>query len=515
MAMAAPLRLAELLGALSLVADLGFGLPPGEATRTCLIATGLARKLDVSEADVADVFYAALLQHIGCTATAHETALVFGNELVTTAAAARTNYVDPRDVFVTFFPAVSRSLLGRVRLMTFFLTRGRRWAERSAAAVCDVARETARRIGLSQGVQHGLGHIDECWNGRGNPQGLEGDAIALPARITLAAEAAALFDGIGGPELAVDALRQRSGGMLDPAIVEVLIANAPALLEEADAGDPRQHLLEVEPRPVLSIAEPALPGVAAAFADVADLKSPYTHGHSTGVARIAVAAGENLGLDASEVRRLEVAALLHDLGRVGISDAIWEKPGPLNSLEQEQVRLHPYHSERILAASASFRPLATLAGMHHEHLDASGYPRGCRASEIPMPARVLAAADAYQAMTQRRPHRDALSADRAADELSGESRGGRLDADAIAAVLQAVGRPRAIPKVRPSGLSDREIEVLRLVAEGCSNRELAGRLYISPRTAEHHIQHVYAKIGVSSRAGAALFAMEHDLLGPK
>jgi DNA-binding NarL/FixJ family response regulator len=151
--------------------------------------------------------------------------------------------------------------------------------------------------------------------------------------------------------------------------------------------------------------------------------------------------------------------------------------------------------------------------MHHERLDGSGYHRGCRGRDIPAACRVLAAADAFQAMTQPRPHREALTAERAQEELVRESRAGRLDSDAVAAVLEAAGqRLRTRRDLRPAGLSEREIEVLRLVAAGCSNRELAKRLHISPRTADHHVQHIYAKIGVSSRAAAALFALEHDLL---
>jgi DNA-binding NarL/FixJ family response regulator len=177
--------------------------------------------------------------------------------------------------------------------------------------------------------------------------------------------------------------------------------------------------------------------------------------------------------------------------------------------------MHPYHSERILATSSVLEPMARAAGMHHERLDGSGYHRGCRARELPPAARVLAAADGFHAMTQERPHRVALTAEQAADELKQEVRLGRLDPDAVSAVLEAAGRrsPRRRDNLRPGGLSERQIEVARLVAAGFSNPEIASRLVISRRTAEHHVQHIYAKIGASSRASAALFAMEHGLLG--
>jgi DNA-binding NarL/FixJ family response regulator len=176
--------------------------------------------------------------------------------------------------------------------------------------------------------------------------------------------------------------------------------------------------------------------------------------------------------------------------------------------------MHPYHSERILATSRSLEPMALVAGMHQERLDGSGYHRGCRARELPPAVRILAAADEFQAMTQERPHRAALTPEQAADELTREARAGCLDADAVAAVLDVAGqgRRRRPADLRPAGLSEREVEVLRLVGQGCSNPDVASRLVISRRTAEHHVQHIYAKVGVSSRPALALFAMEHELL---
>jgi HD-GYP domain-containing protein (c-di-GMP phosphodiesterase class II) len=513
--MADRLRLADILGGLSIVADLGFGLPPETAMRSCLIGTALARELGVAEDEVADTFYASLLLHVGCTAFAHEATAAMGDDLTVNSAVARTNFADAGDVLTSFIPEATRGMspLSRVRAATFVVTRGKSFGKRHETASCEVARETARRLGLSGSLQRALYEVHEWWSGGGAPRGLEGEEIAIPARIARVASDAALFDDIGGPELAVDAVRCRSGGMLDPSIVEVFIANARALLAEADAGDPRLRILEVEPEPAVEKDQSELAQVAAAFGDLADLKTPFTHGHSKGVASLAKAAAEGIRLDSVSVSRLHVAALLHDLGRVGISNAIWEKPGSLTAAEWEQVRMHPYHSERILATSRAFEPIASMAGMHHERLDGSGYYRGCRGRDIPVAHRVLAAADAFQAMTQKRPYREPLSPEQAGAELVRDSRDGRLDPDVVAAVLDAAGQRRTSRRdLRPAGLSDRETEVLRLVAEGCSNPEIATRLTISRRTAEHHVQHVYSKIGVSSRAAAALFALEHDLL---
>lgn len=254
--------------------------------------------------------------------------------------------------------------------------------------------------------------------------------------------------------------------------------------------------------------------VCRVFGDAVDLKSPFHHGHSAGVASLACDAAERLGMAAAEVRGLRRAALLHDIGRAAVPNGVWEKPGPLGFGDWERVRLHAYHSERILSRCAPLASLASLAGMHHERLDGSGYHRGASASATPMSARVLAAADAFQAATQERAHRPALGPEAAARSLAADADAGRLDGDAARAVIEAAGqRAPATRGARPAGLTDRQVEVLRLVARGLSNPEIARELVVTRRTAEHHVQDIYAKIGVSSRAAAALFAMEHDLLG--
>jgi len=508
-------RLADLLAGLSLISDHGLGLPPDDAVRSCLVATALARKLDLHESEVACVFYDALLEHVGCTGYAHDTYLVWGDDVAANRAAQRTNFADPKELVTTYLPSLLRELEGweRAQVAARFLTRGPGFLERFATASCEVAAHTARRLGLSEEVQLSLRQYSEWWNGKGVPHGVKGEEIALTGRVVHVASVAVKFEVLGGLELAVEAVRRRAGTVLDPAVADAFVSHAAELLEAASRGDPRHRVLEAEPEPVRFVPIARLPELAAAFGDLADLKTPFTHGHSAGVAHLARRAGEILGLDTDMLARLEVAALLHDLGRVAISNAVWEKPGPLTSGEWGQVRLHAYHSERILSCTAVLEPMAALAGMHHERMDGSGYHRGCTAAQLPMPARVLAAADALQAMMQARPHRAALSVDEAAERLQDDVRAGRHDHDAVRAVVDAVGgRPQRKAVLTPGGLSEREVEVLQLVAQGLSNREIAQRLYISPRTAEHHVQHIYAKVGISSRAAAALFAMEHGFL---
>jgi HD-GYP domain-containing protein (c-di-GMP phosphodiesterase class II) len=509
------LRLAELLAILSLVADLGFGLPAESAIRSSLVGTAIARRMGVTDAEVADVLYTGLLAHLGCIGFAHETAAVFGDELAMTRAVAQTNIADPDDIVRSFVPTVTAGMAPARRdaIVAFLISSaGERFGERFNAASCEVGRDVARRLGLSAGVPRGVYEVLEWWNGHGGFRALNGNEIALPARVVQVGQVAAHFARSGGAEAAVIAVRARAGGTLDPAIVETFARDAAEILGRLDSGDPRDLVLTVEPPPVHTVPDWRLLEVAGVFADVVDLKSPYLLGHSADTANLAVAAGERLGFGSGSLRQLHVAALLHDVGRVGISASIWDREGLLTTSQWEQVRLHPYHSERILATSPALAELAPVVGMHHERADGSGYYRGCRNPTIPMAARVLAAADRFQTMTQRRPHRAARPAEQAADVLADEGRAGRFDRDAVAGVLEAAGHRRPLRVGRPAGLSDREVEVLDLVARGLSNREIAGQLGISSRTAEHHVQHVYSKIGVSSRAAAALFAMEHGLL---
>jgi DNA-binding CsgD family transcriptional regulator len=195
-----------------------------------------------------------------------------------------------------------------------------------------------------------------------------------------------------------------------------------------------------------------------------------------------------------------------------VRNGIWDKPGPLSDGEWERVRLHPYYTERVLARPQGLARLGALAGLHHERLDGSGYHRGAPAGALPPAARILAAADAYHAMTEPRPHRPPWAPDAAAEELRRLVRAGRLDGAAANAVLQAAGHRVRRRRAWPAGLSAREVEVLRLVARGRSNRDIARLLVVSEPTVAHHVQHIYAKIGATSRAGATLYAMQHALL---
>jgi HD-GYP domain-containing protein (c-di-GMP phosphodiesterase class II) len=378
------------------------------------------------------------------------------------------------------------------------------------AATCEVARSASQGLGLPEPVQAGLSHMFAMWNGKGFPA-TAGESIPFAARVMRVALTAVMFASHANSEVAVAEVRRRAGTQLDPNLAGLLVDRADELLGDLDGIDAYQAVLDAEPEPVRRIQQDSLTDVARTFGNLVDLKSPWLHGHSAGVGDLAGAAAGVLGLR-EEMETLRVAGYLHDLGRVGISSAIWEKAGPLTTAEQDQTRLHAYHSERILARIPPLMGLAKLAGQHHERSDGSGYHRGATAAQLSMSSRVLACADAYRSMIEDRPHRKAIAATVAADRLEADTKAGRFDADAAAAVIEAAGLRRAVRRIRPAELTERQVDVLRLVSRGLSNADIAERLVLSRRTVEHHVQDMYAKIGASTRAGAAMFAMQHGLL---
>jgi HD domain len=304
--MPARLRLADLLAGLSVASDLGFGLPPETAMRSCLLATGLARKLDLSEDEVGNTFYASLLFHVGCPAYSHETAALFGNELTILGAVAKTNVADPGDFATTLIPEATRGLApgSRDELAGRIVRHGPTFGRLFEIASCEVASAVARRVGLGDGVQRALAEVGERWDGNGVPRGLKEDAISCPARIARATADAAVLEDLGGAEVAAAGLRARAGSLLDPAVVEAFATHAQELVTDARAGDPRARLLELEPAPVGERTEEQLRDIAAAFGHVADLKLPALHGHSAGVASLAAGAARRLRLDARSMAAL-------------------------------------------------------------------------------------------------------------------------------------------------------------------------------------------------------------------
>lgn len=505
-------RLLGLLGGLAAVTDLGVGAASDESLRRCIVATRLARAAGCADDEIRDIVYISLLEHIGCTAPSHESAAVWGDDIATGRLAFLMDFADPRDLFRVWIPGLAAATgRSRARVLATTLRSMRAFDAVGPVATCDVAREASGRLGLPEAVRHGLVHALCMWNGKGYPR-RAGEEIPLSTRLMHVASIATLFLLHAGPDDAVTQVRRRSGTYLDPALAELFVSHAHDLLDGVETLDAYEGALDCEPDPVRYVGTDDLESVSRTFGDLVDLKSPRLHGHSSAVADLGAAAAAGLGL-ASDVHTVRMAGHLHDIGRVAASSRIWNKAEPLSATERDQANLHPYHSERILARVPELSEIARLAGQHHEHCDGSGYHRGIGGDRLSMASRVLAATDAYCWMTAG-DGATAGSTDGAAKQLRDAARHGHLDGEAVAAVLEAAGHPRQARRHGPAGLTSRQVEVLRLVASGLSNRDIAERLVISPRTAEHHVQDVYARIGASTRAAAALFAMEHGLLGP-
>ncbi len=513
------LRLAESLAALSLVGDLGMGFALEHAVRVTYLAGRLAAKLGLGADERSNVFYVGLLHGIGCTADAHDLARVYrANEIALKTAGAVLDDDDPIAGLRFTITHAGSSGPAIVRPVAFVraLALGEAAFRDGLRAHCEVGDLLASAVGVPAVARDGLLALFDRWDGKGIRR-LGGTDLPLAARVFHVAKTATAHFDRAGAEAAVAAVRAQAGRALEPALADAFLdvaAQEPVLaaLTEPDLWDRTLALEPADRRLEFDAASHA--AMFEAIADMADLKSPAFHGHSRRVSALAVAAGRQLGLPVPDLEVLGRAALAHDLGRVSIPNTILDKPRALASAEWEVVRLHAYHSERTLLRSTALAPYAATAGLHHERLDGSGYHRGVRAPSIPPSARVLAAADSYQALTSARSYRPALEPQRAASALREDAAAGRLDGGAVEAVIAtASGQPVRLMGGRR--LSEREVEVLGLLASGFSTREVAARLTITEKTVRHHVEHIYDKLGVSTRAAAVVAALHEGRLGDR
>jgi HD-GYP domain-containing protein (c-di-GMP phosphodiesterase class II)/DNA-binding CsgD family transcriptional regulator len=511
---ASGVRLAELVASLSFATDLGRGLAMEHSIRRALLALRLADQVSAGEDDRVAAYYTGLLDGVYCHADADEQAMWFGDDIAVKADSYEADAESFRGLlFLLRRLGSGESGLARMRRIAEFPLRGwtelNRWLETHSA----LQAEFAARIELPTSVTGALRQSYERWDGKGVPNGTKGETIPLAARIVCLADVIEVHHHRGGVEAARAAARERSGSEFDPRLARTLDAHAAELLAGLDRATSWAEVIEAEPGLDRVVSAGELDVVLEAMADLVDMKSPRFAGHSRGVANLAAEAARACGMSAAEQRLLRRAGFVHDLGRLGVSNAIWDKRGPLTAAERERVRLHPYLTDRMLAGIAALEPVRRVAARHHERLDGTGYPGGLRAAQLSPADRILAAADAYHAMNEPRPHRDELSRAAAAAEMRAEARAGRLDGDAVRAVLAAAGHRATKRREWPGGLTAREVEVLSLLARGHSNKEIAGRLFVTPRTVSSHVEHIYAKLGVSSRARATHFATQHGLVG--
>lgn len=507
---------AELLAALSVAVDLGLGQPGEHMLRSALIATRLADRLGLTGPQRDAVYYTTLIMWIGCHADSHEYARWFGDDI---AVRHDTYLVDnaglPMMRFLMANIARGESLLHRVNVMATLFINARGQLSRMIHSHCTSAALLADRMGLGPEVQAALAFTFERYDGGGMPTGARGDAIPIQMRIAQLADLAEVHHRMHGVPGAVELAATRRGGQFDPQIVDVFVRDAEAILAGPATGDVWAGALHEAPDRHERLDDDGLDAMLSALGDFVDLKCPFTLGHSRSVAKLAGDAAAVAGLDADTVALTRRAGHVHDLGRIGVSNQIWSKSGPLSAGEFERVRLHPYLTVRILSQVSALRSVAQIAGNHHESLDGSGYPRGLPGSALGLPDRILAAAVNYQSACEPRPYREEFTPASAARRLHDRVGAGSLDPFAAEAVLHAAGQRTKGPAVRPDGLTPREVDVLRLVAQGRTNKDIAKTLVISEKTARNHIERTYAKIGASNRIGASMYALHHGLVNPE
>jgi HD-GYP domain-containing protein (c-di-GMP phosphodiesterase class II) len=506
-------RTAEVIAATCLATDLAMGFPFEHGLEATLITMRLCEVLDVDREVESQTYYGSLLMHVGCQVNAAERSHIFAGSLTETGW--HRIFGSPFDAAVGSLAAIPRP--------------GDPWPRRIAqyatgvpkavtalrpyfAAMCEASEMLAERMGVPASI-HGLFPlVTERWDGWGNLRRATGDQIPLAIRIVHVGRDAAYQRLMGDDEYVVKTIQARGGHAFDPEITEAFVANWSSILGGSEPADSVwDEVLSIEPKPWLMLEETDIDRALAAVGAFSDLASPYLAGHASGVGELAAAAAGVCGWDDREITAVRRAGYVHDLGRVSVDPRIWENGGRLSADEWEHVRLHPYHTDRILSRSAFLAPLASTAGTHHERLDGSGYHRGLNGSSQPPAARLLAAADAYRSKIEPRAFREALAPLDAAERLVEKAKEGRFDADMVAAVIEAAGLEA--PHIeRPAGLTEREVEVVTLLARGMQTKQIARSLDISAKTADRHIQNAYRKMGVSSRAAATLFAVEHGLI---
>lgn len=507
------LRLVELTAAVSLATDLGTGQPMEHALRTSVLAVWAAEELGWTAQQRAVVLHTSLLRFLGCTADASETAvLAGGDEIGFNAAMASVAMADDREAL----PHLIRHLgdgvpAGRRAGRVVAALRDPGGKRRSLSAHCEVGARLAARIGLPVEVARGLAHAYERWDGKGLPDGLAGEEVPEAIRVAVVARDVEVWRRWRGLDEALAMLGRRRGRAYDPVVSDVFAANARGWVDELGGIDVWDAVAAADGASPVLVSGDDVDRVLVAFADFTDLKSRWFRGHSRGVAELAASAASSSGLNADDVTAVRRAGLVHDIGIVGVPAGVWDRAGPLSSEVWERVRLHSYWAERILRRCDGLASLAADVGAHHERADGSGYHRG--AGDLPLSAQLVAAADVYRALCEDRPHRDALAPAAAAAALAEQADRGAFARAAVDAVLSAAGQASPIANVeRPGGLTEREVDVLRLIAQGRSNKDVGRELGISAKTVGSHVEHIYAKAGVRTRAGATLFAMEHDLL---
>ncbi|MEO8482204.1 MAG: HD domain-containing phosphohydrolase [Acidobacteriota bacterium] len=517
--MAAPLRLGEFVATLALAQDNAFGQPLESQLRSCLLASWICEAAGVDRETRDATYWVALLRYIGCTGHAHEVATVFGDEIAIRAQTLVHDAANPAEVMrdVMQFATAGRTAEERDEIVKMIQATAREWAVHNFKSGCEVADMLVQRLHFGPAVREALAFTFERWNGNGYPAHAQGETIPLAMRVVHVSHDMEAIGRLFSPDRALDAARDRRDRTYDPTLADLFVAHGRDWFDRLRTIDPWDAVLALEPEPHRILEGEALDNALMVAADFIDLKSPYMGGHSRRCAELVVDAARVLGFTEDAITTLHRAALVHDFGTTAVPNSIWDKPGALTRAEFDRVELHPLLTEQMLRRSPGLAVLNPVACAHHEKCDGSGYHKRVRADAVDPAAAVLAAAEIYVGMTTERSDRPAFSAEDAAAELRRLASEGVIDARASRAVLVAAGHGEPDTRAgtrsqNPGGLSPREVDVLRLAARGLTTRQIGDRLFISTKTADHHIQHVYNKIGVSTRAAAALWAMQHAVV---
>ncbi len=502
---------AELLAALSLAIDLGLGLPVEHVLRASLVSKGLVEQLGGDDAEQATAFYTTMLLWIGCVADSHEYSRWFGDDIAVRSASYDVDWTGmPYAVFLLRNLGHGRPVPQRIKVAGALLRDPRGNLSAMLTSHCSSAALFAGRLGFGDDVCAALPFGFERWDGKGLPAGASGEQLPRAMRVAQVADVAEALHRRHGLDRCVATIRERRGGWFDPQVADAFADHASALL---DLPEDVWHLAVAQaPGAQAAVTEAQLDDMVTALGDFVDLKSPYTLGHSRAVALLVEAAARHAGLARAEQATLRRAGHLHDIGRIGVSNLVWDKREPLTAAERERIQLHPFLSGRILARVPALVAETRLVVNHHERLDGTGYPNRLSGPDLGLADQLLAAADRFRGLVEPRPHRASLSPAEAAGRLRQDARAGRLHPGAVDAVLAAAGRPSA-RGAWPAGLTDREVDVLRLVASAMPTHEIAARLGITEKTVRNHIDHVLAKTGTSNRVGLSLFALTHGLAG--
>ena len=465
------------------------------------------------------VYWVALLRYIGCTGHAHEVATVFGDEIAIRAQTLVHDAGNPaevmRDVFA--YATAGHPPEAREQIVAAIQAGAHDWAVHNFASGCEVGDMLARRLNMSDDVRDALRYTFERWNGNGFPAGASGTDIPLAMRVVHLSHDMEAIARHFSPEQALEAARDRRDRTYDPELADLFCTHGAGYLERLEKGDPWDAVLNLEPRPRRILEGDDLDKALEVAADFIDLKSPRMAGHSRRCAHLSADAATRLGCSEDEITTVRRAALVHEFGTTAISNSILDKNGALTRAEFDRVEVHPMLTEQMLRRTPALAALSPVAAAHHERADGSGYHKRVRSEAVTICGHILASTDVYVGLTTDRADRPAFSADSAAAELRRLVAKGVLDRRATGAVLEAAGHvdARDSTSARPDhvhGLTRREVEVLRLAARGLTTTEIATELVISPKTADHHIQHVYGKIGVSTRAAAMLWAIQNALV---